>query len=76
MPQMVVNPPTCIVVRIMLAVTSTKIGVRVPQYLISAMALMILSILVSISKHWCLEYLVQEILSLKVVIASGGDYKI
>lgn len=67
---------TCSVVRIMLSMKAIKIGIRVPKYLIGAMVLMILSILVSISKRWCLEYLFQEILSLKVVIASGGDYKI
>jgi hypothetical protein len=64
---------TCIAVVIMMAIMT--VGLTVPKYSTSVMVLK-LSTLASISKHWCLEYLVQETLSQSYVIASGGDCKI
>lgn len=71
---MAVVEATCTVVIIILATITVGL-IRAQKFLNRAMVL-ILSNLVFFNKRWCLEYLVQEILSLKSVIASGGDYKI
>ena len=66
---------TCIA--IILGMITTINGLIVPKYSTCAMVTnLILSTLAFTSKHWSLEYLVQEILSKNYVIASGGDCKI
>lgn len=75
-PMMDVIATTCTAVILM---TTIELGLvpMVPKYSTCAMVVkIILSTLASMSKHWCLEYLVQEILSQKYAIASGGDCKI
>lgn len=70
---MAVIKATCTVVIIILA--TIPVGL-VREQNFSVHAVLILSNLVFLNKRWCLEYFVQEILSLKSAIASGGDYKI
>uniref|UniRef100_A0A0A9G2E2 Uncharacterized protein n=1 Tax=Arundo donax TaxID=35708 RepID=A0A0A9G2E2_ARUDO len=75
--RMDVTAATCIAVIVIMV--TIAIGLKVPKYSTSAMVLilvLVLSTLASISKHWCLEYLVQEILFLNSATASGGDCKI
>jgi hypothetical protein len=68
---------TCIAIIIGMITTNTINGLVVPKYSTCAMVPnLILSTLAFTSKHWSLEYLVQEILSQNCVIASGGDCKI
>lgn len=67
---------TCIVVIIWEAIVVGLIRI-VLKYSACAMVVnLILSTLAFMSKHWSLEYFVQEILSQNYVIASGGDCKI
>jgi len=65
---------TCIAI---IGMITTINGLIAPKYSTCAMVPnLILSTLAFTSKHWSLEYLVQEILSKNCVIASGGDCKI
>lgn len=65
---------TCIAIIIILA--AMIVGLMVPNYSTCAMVVkIIVSTLAFMSKHWSLEYLVQEISSQNYVIASGGDCK-
>jgi hypothetical protein len=67
---------TCIAVIIIRAAILVGLIVIVLKYSACAMAInLMLSTLAFMSKHWSLEYLVQEILSQNYVIASGGDCK-